>query len=62
MIKKAAKLIVLGLILVGTYNVVVLNKPVFSKIGTTLTKKSISEIPGGLLSDVTKHSWKFAGK
>lgn len=62
MIKKLGKLLVVCLIVIGGYNVVTLNKPVFSKIGNTLTKKSISEIPGELVSDISSHSWKFAGK
>lgn len=62
MIKKLGKLVVVCLIVIGGYNVVTLNKPVFSKIGTTLTKKPVGEIPGELVSDISSHSWKFAGK
>ena len=59
MLKKLSSFIVLSLIVIGSLNVITLNKDVFENIGKTFTTKTVNEIPSGILSDVTKHSWKF---
>jgi len=59
MIKKLGSLLITGLIVVGIINTISLNKPVFEDIGKTLTKKPAAEIPGGIVSDVFDHQWKF---
>lgn len=59
MIKKLTSVALTGLLIVGVVNVVTLNKPVFEHIGKTLTKKPAAEIPGGIVSDVFDHQWKF---
>jgi hypothetical protein len=59
MVKKLGKLLVVCLIIIGGLNIVSLNARAFKDIKTTVTTKPLSEIPGGVLSTVTHHQWKF---
>jgi hypothetical protein len=59
MIKKLSSLTVLCLIVIGSINVVTLNKNVFNDIGKTITTKTVAEIPSEVFSDVIQHDWKF---
>lgn len=59
MLKKLGSLIVISLIIIGALNVVSINKKVFKGIVTTIAKKPLGDIPGGIASNVVDHKWKF---
>lgn len=50
---------VVALMLVGSLNIYVMNKPAFKDVTTVVTTKPVGEIPVGLFSVVVKHHWKF---
>jgi hypothetical protein len=62
MVKTFCKVVVVALVVVGALNFHALNKPAFKDITTTVTTKSLGEIPGKVLTTVTHHNWKFVKK
>lgn len=62
MFKTISKVTVVVLVLVGALNFHALNKSAFRDITTTVTTKAIGEIPGGVITTVMHHNWKFLSK
>lgn len=63
MVKSFVKVIsfsfIVALMVVGSLNIYVMNRPAFKDVTTVVTTKPIGEIPIGLFSVVVKHHWKF---
>ena len=59
MFKSIVKVIVIALVVIGGLNFHAMNKAAFKAITTTVTTKSLGEIPGGVIGTITSHQWKF---
>ena len=63
MVKSFVKVIsfsfIVALMVVGSLNIYVMNRPAFKDVTTVVTTKPIGEIPVGLFSVIVKHNWKF---
>jgi hypothetical protein len=59
MLKKIGTFVVVALVVIGALNFHSLNASAFKSIKTTVTTKSLGEIPGEVLTTVTHHQWKF---
>ena len=59
MFKTAIKVVVVGLVVIGSLNFHALNKSAFKAITTTITTKPLGVIPGEVATVLISYPWEF---